>query len=123
MSTTTTNPRRKRTMDPLLRETIYNIQDAWGCTWFEAMKEAKAKLPEVRHARAEREAELKRQEDMIAAWAHPAGTPAWVRRDNGEEQATRTRSKPWMVGGHASILLEGITGGFLLERVRLREAT
>lgn len=54
----------------------------------------------------------------LAAWTHPEGTPVIVRRDDGSEFATRTRSKPWDLCGTPVVLLEGISGGYALERVR-----
>ncbi len=56
----------------------------------------------------------------------PIGTPVIVTKDLGEQFETKTRSIPWMLGassrgaGHtAVIMVEGISGGYLLERVRL----
>lgn len=48
----------------------------------------------------------------------PIGTPVEVRLDNGTTRRTRTRSGAFVLGGHtAVVMLEGITGGYLLERV------
>lgn len=52
--------------------------------------------------------------------AHAVGIPVSVRRDGGEILETRTRSVAWELCGHASILVEGITGGYALERVNPR---
>ncbi len=56
----------------------------------------------------------------------PVGTLVIVTKDLGEQFETKTRSIPWMLGassrgaGHtAVIMVEGISGGYLLERVRL----
>src|ERR1700687_43814 len=58
----------------------------------------------------------------------PEGTPVIVTKDDGSEFHTKTRSKPWMLGassrdqGHtAVIMVEGITGGYGLWRVRKEE--
>lgn len=64
--------------------------------------------------RQKRKADLER----FAAWKHPEGTPVIVRRDDGSEFATRTRSMPWDLCGTPVVLLEGISGGYALERVR-----
>lgn len=60
------------------------------------------------------------------AWTHPVGTIVDVTRDNGDVERTRTRSLPWMLGasdgstGHTPvIMLDGISGGYLLTRVRV----
>ena len=47
----------------------------------------------------------------------PEGTRVTVRRDNGHIVKTVTRSKPWMVSGrYWLVLVEGISGGYSLER-------
>ena len=63
---------------------------------------------------------------LIEEWKDvPEGTPVVVTKDLGEQFHTKTRSIPWMLGascrgpGHtAVIMVEGITGGYLLERIR-----
>jgi hypothetical protein len=50
---------------------------------------------------------------------YPVGTPVTVEKDSGEIVATKTRSSAWMLSGHtAVVMLEGISGGYLLSRVR-----
>jgi hypothetical protein len=56
-----------------------------------------------------------------APW--PIGTEVIVRRDNGEETRTRTRSGVDLVGGEKVIWLEGIAGCYSLDRVRLAVAS
>jgi len=65
------------------------------------------------HAAAERDAE---------AWnaAHPVGTEVDVTRDDGLVLRTRTRSIAWRICDHASVMVDGISGGYLLSRVRAR---
>lgn len=47
------------------------------------------------------------------------GDDVIVIKDDGRRVQTRTRSEAWILGGHtAVVLLEGISGGYLLERVR-----
>lgn len=58
---------------------------------------------------------------MVAAWADvPVGTPVIVTLDSGAKIPTVTRSAPWRLGkddGEAVIKVDGISGGFLLDRV------
>lgn len=53
------------------------------------------------------------------SFPHPIGTQVIVTFDNGHEQLTRTRSEPDIVGGQQVIWLEGISGCYLLSRVRV----
>lgn len=119
---TTTATRRRRPLDPVLRDAIATLMDIDGdLTWFEAMLRAKAEAPELHRRAIAQQAERRRQAAMLASWTHPAGTPVWVRRNEGPEEACFTRSAAWMVSGHASVLLTGISGSYGLEFVRLRE--
>lgn len=53
----------------------------------------------------------------------PIGTDVDVRKDDGSIFKTKTRSQPWRLGhGEAVILVEGISGGYALERVTKSEA-
>lgn len=54
------------------------------------------------------------------AWnaTHPIGTDVYVTRDSGAVMRTRTRSVAWVICDHASVMVDGISGGYLLERVR-----
>jgi hypothetical protein len=82
-----------------------------------AMTEALARGPKSQKAHLE----------LVEKWKHvPKGTPVVVTRDDGSEFKTKTRSIPWMLGascrsgGHtAVILVEGLSGGYGLWRVRL----
>lgn len=64
---------------------------------------------------------------LVEEWKSvPEGTPVIVTKDDGTEVKTKTRSIPWMLGassrdpGHtAVIMVEGISGGYGLWRVRL----
>lgn len=65
--------------------------------------------------------------DRVEEWntEHPVGTPVTVTKDNGTETRTKTRSAAWMLGaddsspGHtAVVLLEGISGAYLLSRCK-----
>lgn len=66
---------------------------------------------------------------LLEKWKDvPEGTPVIVTKDDGSEFHTKTRSCPWMLGassrdpGHtAVILVEGISGGYGLWRVRKEE--
>lgn len=57
---------------------------------------------------------------LVEAWkGTPEGTDVMVRRDSGAEMSSKTRSAPWLLGGHtAVIMLEGISGAYSLDRVR-----
>lgn len=63
---------------------------------------------------------MKEQERIVASWKDiPEGTVVVVTKDTGEKVATKTRSAPWLLGGHtAVIMLEGVSGCYSLERVR-----
>jgi hypothetical protein len=48
----------------------------------------------------------------------PSGTPVCVRRDDGSIMRTKTRSVAWLLSdGTPVVMVEGISGGYLLERV------
>lgn len=50
---------------------------------------------------------------------HNVGTPVLVTLDDGKLWQTKTRSEAWVLGDHtAVVMLEGKSGGYLLERVR-----
>jgi hypothetical protein len=50
---------------------------------------------------------------------HPPETPVVLTKDDGSEVETKTRSGAWLLGGHtAVVMVEGISGCYLLERVR-----
>lgn len=52
---------------------------------------------------------------------YPVGTPCTVEMDSGEIRATKTRSSAWMLSGHtAVVMLDGISGAYLLSRVRAK---
>ncbi len=61
------------------------------------------------------------QKRLVDQWQDGAeGVRVVVTKDDGTEVVTKTRSKGWLLGGHtAVIMLEGISGGYSLERVRL----
>lgn len=49
---------------------------------------------------------------------YPIGTEVRVTDDFKDVSITKTRSVAWVLGGHtAVILIEGRTGGYLLDRV------
>ena len=69
----------------------------------------------------------KKQLQLMGDWNtnHSVGTDVIVTKDDRTEVTTKTRSAAWMLGatgdypGHtAVILLDGISGGYSLERVR-----
>lgn len=65
-------------------------------------------------------ASASKQQQAVDDWnaKHPPGTQVNVRMDNGSTRETKTRSEAWLLGGHtAVILMEGISGGYSLDRV------
>lgn len=49
---------------------------------------------------------------------YPVGTEVAVKRDSGESQITKTRSRAEVLSGHSAVIwLEGISGCYLLDRV------
>jgi len=69
------------------------------------------------------EARAETEKALVEAWNsthEESGCAVRVRKDDGSEVETKTRSAAWLLGGHtAVILLEGISGAFMLNRVRL----
>lgn len=63
---------------------------------------------------------LKHQARLVDAWKNtPVGIAVVVTKDDGTEFRTTTRSDPWLLSGHtAVIMVVGIAGGYMLERVR-----
>lgn len=68
-------------------------------------------------ARAAAQAELER---TVEAWNRdvPVGTEVIRTDDLGNKHRTRTRSVAWIICGHASVKVDGITGGYALERIQ-----
>jgi hypothetical protein len=83
-------------------------------------------LAEVRRERrgtsARQVAERKRAEAQAQAdaWnaAHPVGTEVDRTDDHGNIHRTRTRSIAWVICDHASVMVDGISGGYLLSRMK-----
>lgn len=60
-------------------------------------------------------------ERQVAEWnqSYPPGTAVVVLLDDGSQRTTKTRSIAWVMGGHTAVVkIEGIAGGYLLDRVR-----
>lgn len=63
------------------------------------------------------------QELMVERWKHPVGTKVDLLMDNGQIRRTTTRSNAQMLGGHSAVIwLEGVSGAYLLDRVRVADA-
>ena len=93
-----------------------------GHAFLDACKIVRAEKARIEAAAAAREAERERNRQLLAAWTHPAGTPVVVTLDDGTPWETATRSRAWALGhGEPVVSLEGRTGGYALERVRVRE--
>lgn len=63
----------------------------------------------------------KKQLLLMESWKDvPIGTPVlYMKWKGGPEQASKTRSGPFLLGEHtASIMLEGVSGAYGLEFVR-----
>jgi hypothetical protein len=70
----------------------------------------------ARQVAAIQTAQAQAQADLWNAM-HPVGTEVDRTDDLGNVHRTRTRSIAWVICGHASVLVEGITGGYLLSRM------
>ena len=86
--------------------------------------ETRAHLRELRSERTARAHAARRQDAAqreADAWnaAHPPRVPVIVTLDNGAQVATFTRSIAWRICDHASVLVDGISGGYLLSRCRV----
>jgi hypothetical protein len=53
-------------------------------------------------------------------WYKP-GQPVIVRKDDGSDLHTRTRSVAWDLCGTPVVKVEGIAGGYSLRRIRAQE--
>jgi hypothetical protein len=86
------------------------------------MEEERERGQERRERDQEHEREVRElYAALLAAWTYPAGTPVTVTLDDGSPWETETRSAAWALGhGAPVVLLEGKSGGYALERVRLR---
>ena len=61
---------------------------------------------------------------QLAEWneTFPPGSPCWVRHDDGSGHNHHTRSAAWLLGsGHAVVEVDGICGGYDLDRVFMAE--
>lgn len=91
--------------------------------------ETRAYLAELRRERRGKgRAELKRKtieeaEGAARQWNadHPIGTAVYLTRDDGSILDTTTRTPAWAISsGDAVVSVVGISGGYLLSRVRAR---
>lgn len=63
-------------------------------------------------------------DEQIRKWnaTFKPGHPCWLRRDNGDELSTRIRSEAWRLGsGHVVVMVEGVSGGWDIDRVKMAE--
>lgn len=61
--------------------------------------------------------------ERCAKWneEHPIGTPVTLRKSDDSILETKTRSEAWILGhGQIVVSVEGLTGGWEIERVRRR---
>lgn len=64
------------------------------------------------------------QRELVTEWnrLNAEGTKVNVEKDDGSVLETVTRSQAWLMGEHtAVVLVDGIAGGYMLERVTVRE--
>ena len=63
---------------------------------------------------------LEEAQAEVERWnaAYPIGTEVDRTDDHGNVHRTRTRSIAWVICGHASVMVEGISGGYLLSRMK-----
>lgn len=64
---------------------------------------------------------VKKLQQQCDAWnaKHEVGCTVVLTKDNGEQFETRTRSAAEVLSGHSAVIwLEGVTGCYLLDRVR-----
>ena len=71
----------------------------------------------ARQVAANQTAQAQAQADDLWNAMHPVGTEVDRTDDLGNVHRTRTRSIAWVICGHASVMVEGITGGYLLSRM------
>lgn len=60
---------------------------------------------------------------LVEAWKDtPRGLDVVLTKDSGELFSTKTRSKPWLLGGHTAVIqVDGIAGCYRLDRVRMAQ--
>jgi len=62
----------------------------------------------------------KNQQTLVNSWnhRHAIGTTVLVTLDDGSVRETKTTGSAWVLGGHtAVIMLDGISGAYMLSRV------
>ena len=65
---------------------------------------------------------FKQQEKLVADWnrANAVGANVIVTKDDGTEFPTITKTQAQLMGGHSAVIwLEGISGAYSLDRVRI----
>jgi hypothetical protein len=70
--------------------------------------------------------EKMRLENQLATWnaTVPPGTRVAYRTHVGApERETKTRSAAWALGDHCTVLLEGVSGGYDLDFIRVLSET
>lgn len=66
----------------------------------------------------------KMTQQQIDEWNEifPVGSLCWVRYDDGSEHTHHTRSAAWLLGsGHAVVKVNGLSGGYSLDRLKMVE--
>lgn len=104
-----------------------SLDVAWEArTWMakrEMDHETRARLAELRRRKRGVQSESERTRAaaqlQVDAWnaSVAVGTKVRVTRDDGSHVETTTRSAAWVLCDHASVLVDGISGGYSLDRV------
>jgi hypothetical protein len=60
---------------------------------------------------------------VVVEWneRNPIGTEVTVTLDDGAVKQTKTRSEAWLASGTPVVMVEGISGGYMLSRVAVME--
>ena len=64
------------------------------------------------------------QQQRVDDWndKYPPGTPVHLVNDDQQVEHTRTRTPAWLLGdGTPVVSVEGRTGGYLMDRISVRE--
>lgn len=113
-------PHRRRRMSRAMVEAVYSAMDC-GMLFVEAVTYVRSSG--FRAEFQSRAAEEIRAQAMLTRWnqEYPPGTRVALRLllDGPEVEETTTRSQAWMISGHPSVLVEGRSGGYGLEWLRV----
>lgn len=135
MTTTQTETKKRRKRSPEFMDGVSSCREV-GMSFIEAVRHVDETADEHgirRYAdeaptpqQAAKAREKMRLEHQLATWnaTVPPGTPVAFRHVvDGPETETRTRSEAWRLNSESnSVLLEGVSGGYCLDFVRVLPA-